>query len=143
MILHNKARLTNRSRRTASPPLNSSVRCSVRIFSNIRQAFRANALSGDPPISVSPTGFTISGHFVSWRDIQEISAYKIDLLTTDEVRFSLSISSKQDVTVSEEQTGFNEFVTSLVAAFPSVSGWQTQIVNPAFAPNYTVLYRRI
>ena len=115
----------------------------MRIFSKIRQAFRAQALSGGPPICVSPTGFTISGHFVSWRDIQEISAYKIDLLTTDEVRFSLSISSKQDVTVSEEQTGFNEFVTSLIAAFPSVSGWQTQIVNPTFAPNYTVLYRRI
>ena len=114
----------------------------MRVFSKIRQAFRSRAVSVNPPILVSPTGFTISGHFVSWLDIREISAYKIDLVTTDEVRFSLSISSGQDVMVSEEQAGFNELTSSLVAAFPSIAGWQSQITNPAFARNYTVLYRR-
>ena len=44
--------------------------------------------------------------------------------------------------VSEEQAGFNELTSSLVAAFPSIAGWQSQITNPAFARNYTVLYRR-
>ena len=114
----------------------------MRVFSKIRQAFRARAIPVDPPILVSSTGFAISGHFVPWLDIQEISAYKIDLLTTDEVRFSLSISSGLDVTVSEEQAGFGGLTKHLAAVFPSIAGWQNKVINPAFARNQTVLYRR-
>jgi hypothetical protein len=111
-------------------------------FSRVRKVFRARASPADPPISVSVDGFAVSGRSISWHDIQEISAYKIDLFTVDEVRFSLSVSSGPDVVVSEEQHGFSELVTSLALQFPSVAGWERKVIHPAFARNQTMLYRR-
>ena len=98
--------------------------------------------SSNPPILLSPKGFSTSGRFVSWQDIQEIAAYKIDLLTVDEVRFSFAVSSGQALVVSEEQRGFSELVSSLALEFPSVADWESKVINPAFAGNHIVLYRR-
>ena len=76
-----------------------------------------------------------------WDDIIEIRAYKLDFLTTDEVRFSLSLRDGTVFEMSEEQPGFAAFIEALKARFPTVQGWESRVIKPAFATNMTVLYR--
>lgn len=91
---------------------------------------------------LTPEGFTTSGQFVSWSEIQEISAYKLDLLVTDEVRFIFSLDSCDKFEISEEQEGFSSLVAALTEQFPSIIGWQSKVILPAFKDNNSVLYRR-
>lgn len=114
----------------------------MNMLRKIRQAFAARLSPVGPPVRVSSNGFSVSGRVVAWIDIREITACKIDLLTIDEVRFSFSIASGQNVTVSEEQEGFDELMNRLVAAFPSVAGWQSKVISGPFAGNEAVLYLR-
>ena len=81
---------------------------------------------------LTPEGFTTSGQFVSWSEIQEISAYKLDLLVTDEVRFIFSLDSCDKFEISEEQEGFSSLVAALTEQFPSIIGWQSKVILPAF-----------
>ena len=72
----------------------------------------------------------------------EVSAYKLDLMTIDEVRFDFTLLDGTVVTVSEEQSAFRAVVDSAQTEFPGVAGWRNRIIKPAFARNETVLYRR-
>jgi len=76
-----------------------------------------------------------------WSEILEIRAFKRDLFTVDQVRFTFLMNG-QWADVWEEQPGFTELVTQLETRFPSVVGWESKIMHPAFARNETVLYKR-
>ena len=97
-------------------------------------------------VRVSPVGFIhmdpdLPRQLVSWSDIVEIRAYKLDLLTTDEVRFAFSLRDGTVNEVSEEQPGFDEFMAALKSRFPAVEGWEERVVKPAFGASETILYR--
>jgi len=94
------------------------------------------------PISLSADGFNIKGTNIQWNEVTEITAYKIDLITTDSVRIRLNLSSQTLVVLDEDQPGFEAFVSKLEELFPSVKGWQSKVIQPAFARNETQLYRR-
>jgi len=97
------------------------------------------------PLRVTPSGFVCDGstasHAIEWSDIVEICAFKIDLFSYDEVRFSISLRNGTDLELSEEQPGFREFVAALKARFPTVEGWENWVIQPPFETNMTVLYR--
>jgi len=95
-----------------------------------------------PPIEVHENGFQVDGRDVLWSAITEIVGYKADLITSDEVRFRFTHSLGQVLECGEDQPGFAALASEVVARFPSASGWQHQLLSPAFAPNTTTLYKQ-
>ena len=66
----------------------------------------------DPAIVMTDDGFYFEGSSaqVRWSAIRRISTYKIDLLTTDEIRLAFEHDDSELIfEVSEEQPGFGEF----------------------------------
>ena len=79
---------------------------------------------------------------VNWADVLEITAYKVDLLTVDEVRVDI-ITNAVTVTITEETLGYDVFKEKLKAIFPeSDMQWEEKVVKPAFAENLTVIYKK-
>lgn len=107
--------------------------------------FKRRSMPKDPPVSVDQSGFSFTpqdGHEcrVRWSDIHEIRAFKLDLLTWDEVRFTFRVAPDLWIDISEEQAGFDDLVTELESRFPTVRGWQAAVIKPDFTRNETVLY---
>ena len=79
---------------------------------------------------------------IKWESIEKIVAYKIDLMTTDEVRMDIVYGDYQ-FTITEETPGWFQFIIKTRSVFPTITkDWDTKILFPAFATNYTVVYER-
>ncbi|GAB3822919.1 hypothetical protein [Pontibacter rugosus] len=79
---------------------------------------------------------------VLWADVNEIRAYKVDLLTVDEIRIDI-LSETSTITITEETPGYYIFKEKLKAVFPSLDlNWEEKVVKPAFAKNLTVIYKK-
>ena len=109
------------------------------ILRKIRDALAPRRRS-DPPIELHDSGFSVDGRDVAWGRVIEIRAYKLDLYTYDEIRFSFLLDSGCSMEISEEQPGFTAFVAAMTARFPSTSDWHSRVSQPAFARNETVLF---
>jgi hypothetical protein len=94
-----------------------------------------------PPVTADAFGFTIGQRFVAWQTVSEIWGYKADRLTTDEAFLEFA-SGGRSISVSEEQPGFHALETAMIAAFPGTSAWRQAVLEPPFARNGTLLYRR-
>ncbi len=79
---------------------------------------------------------------INWMDIQEITAYKVDLYTVDEIRIAIA-SDKSNITISEETPGYFVFKETIKNIFPdSDKDWEHRVIMPAFAENLTIIYKR-
>lgn len=119
----------------------------VRVLKAIREKLAARAKPPEPPITLTPSGFLAGASRgpateVHWQSIAEVRAFKLDLLTWDEVRFIFILSSGTAVEISEEQPGFEAMLTEAMKHMPSLVDWQSSIIKPAFARNETVLFQR-
>ena len=94
-----------------------------------------------PPVAVTAFGFTVGPVVVAWQTVSEIWGYKVDLLTTDEAFLEFS-SNGQCISVSEEQPGFDQLESAMVAAFPATASWRQEVLQPPFDRSRTLLYRR-
>ncbi len=80
---------------------------------------------------------------VNWASVHCIRVFKLDLLTTDEIRLSFDLDEPPHAfIVSEEQPGFEEFKCFVEKRFAFPKDWWSNAVSPAFARNETVLFRR-
>jgi hypothetical protein len=111
----------------------------VRIFDTLKDALTRRHL-GDPPIALSDDGFCVGEKHVMWSDVTEIRAYKIDLVTTDELRLVFALGPDDWLEISEEQAGFEQVSLAMTSRFPSAAGWRSRVLKPAFATNETVIY---
>ena len=99
-------------------------------------------------VVVEPAGFAFAGagvEYVSvlWSTVREVTAYKLDLITTDEVRLRLELDiSPFSVEVAEEMEGFESFKSAAERYFQFPEGWWSQVIQPAFVTNAHVLFRR-
>src|SRR5687768_18221866 len=94
-----------------------------------------------PPVAATALGFTVGPTFFAWQTVAEIWGYKVDRITTDEAFLEFS-SSGQSISVSEEQPGFDQLESAMFTAFPSTATWRQAVLQPAFDPCRTLLYRR-
>lgn len=79
---------------------------------------------------------------VNWAEIEEIQAYKLDLLTTDEVCIDLVLKTSI-ITITEEIGGWELFVDTLMKQFPSIQkDWEHKVTLPPFDTNFTILYKK-
>ena len=111
----------------------------------LKLAQRANP--PEPPIILTELGFLAgasagSATEVHWQNVKEVRAFKLDLLTTDEVRFVFSLADGTAVEVSEEQPGFESMLAEAMHRMPSIRDWQSAIIKPPFARNETILFPR-
>ena len=83
-----------------------------------------------------------SGQLYKWNEIAEITAYKIDLMTTDDVRLDISFDDVVLV-ISEDIPGWPLFTERLIKALPKISmDWEEKIIQTPFAANTTIIYKR-
>lgn len=79
---------------------------------------------------------------IKWTDIERLIAYKLDLMTTDEICLDIVYNNWQ-TTITEETPGWYQFIEKSKLAFPNIpKNWDSEIVHPAFATNLTILYQR-
>ena len=79
---------------------------------------------------------------IKWTDIERLVAYKMDLMTVDEIRMDI-VWDGWKMTITEETPGWYQFVERLKAVFPGIpADWDSTIVQPPFATNLAVLYER-
>jgi hypothetical protein len=92
-------------------------------------------------LAITESGFTVGETMIAWNNVSEIWGYKIDLVTTDEAFLQFSFDG-QSISVSEEDPDFDALESAMAVAFPSTATWREAVLQPAFAPCRTMLYRR-
>jgi hypothetical protein len=77
-----------------------------------------------------------------WSDTVEVFAYKIDLFSIDEICIGFRVDSAgTHHWVSEEFTGYHEFLEELSRRFPGIrTDWFSAVALPAFVENRTTLW---
>ena len=100
-----------------------------------------------PPIVTAADEFWFEGASwapVKWNTIRRVCAYKIDLLTTDEIRLVVDYDDAKPmhIEVSEEQPGFEQFRSFVEQYFAFREGWWETVMKPAFSKNETLLFQR-
>jgi hypothetical protein len=122
------------------------------MFAALRRFFTSRQIRSNkrPPIVLTTSGFELRRADAGcdefrWDQAERILAYKVDLLTTDEifVAFEYHDANGRQMTfeVSEECPGFQDFMTALGRAFPTITAdWYPRVMKPAFARNLIVLY---
>lgn len=102
----------------------------------------------DPAILVSSDGFrvgTADSDLVPWASVRRISTYKLDLLTTDEIRLLVEYDgplASMEMQVSEEQLGFEQFKSFVETYFRFPSNWWGAVMKPPFERKESVLFVR-
>ncbi|MEX6690886.1 hypothetical protein QTN47_25480 [Danxiaibacter flavus] len=80
---------------------------------------------------------------IEWTQISKLTGYKRDYFTTDCICLVVEYGDNQNFEITEEHSGWFQFLEHLKQAFPSIDkSWEIEISTPAFATNLTVLYDR-
>lgn len=107
-----------------------------------------NKLYNDHGIfTYSDTGFTVKtkkgNKTIAWTQVNKLTGYKRDYFTTDCICLVVEYDDNQNFEITEEHSGWFQFLEHLKQAFPSIDkSWEIEISTPAFATNLTVLYDR-
>ncbi len=91
-------------------------------------------------------GFSITlkdgTHAIQWHNVEKLTAYKIDLMTYDEICLNI-VTNDGSFTISEDTPGWYQFVDKTKLVFPGIDkDWDATIVYPSFATNLTILYEK-
>lgn len=77
---------------------------------------------------------------VNWKDVDQIEAYKLDLITTDCVCLLFKVGD-EEVQLSEEWEGFHALFGPLNDNFPGIGDdWYENVVQPPFEANRIILF---
>lgn len=83
---------------------------------------------------------------VFWREIDQIRAYKQDLVTDDLVCWDITVTkneSSQTYSLHEELDGFEllvDYISDELVSFDKI--WRQKVIRPPFAENLTILYKK-
>ena len=105
----------------------------------------SNMSQSHQPLLLKSDGFCLSDSHpvcVRWASIRRILAYKLDLLTTDEVRIIFEQEGAPTIEISEEQPGFEQLMTVVDSHFRFPDDWWASLKNPPFVTNETTLFER-
>lgn len=96
-----------------------------------------------PRIDACESHTEIADVSFTWDEIDAVKAYKIDLVTTDEIRLLVGFGSPEKlVELSEEQEGFAAFIRIAERRLSFPEGWWDRLVKPAFETCETTLFER-
>ena len=92
-------------------------------------------------IDSDDAGFASGSRKVRWSEITSVAAFKRDMVSFDDVWFQLG-TVQGTIMICEEQPGFARWEACLCTAIPAVANWRESVIQPPFAENFTLLYRR-
>ena len=92
-------------------------------------------------IASDDAGFTSGVRRVDWSQINSVAAFKRDMVTVDDVWFQLE-TEQGTIMICEEQPGFDQWESLLCTAIPALATWRSSVIQPPFAENFSILYRR-
>jgi hypothetical protein len=76
-----------------------------------------------------------------WTNIQAVFAYKLDLLTTDEICMDIFFDDDSRFVINESTPGWFQFNENLNLNILAISpNWQSEVILPPFKTNHTLLY---
>ncbi|GEM_PF-1450168 len=76
-----------------------------------------------------------------WADIDQVQAFKLDLITHDDVCLELT-AARKTYTIDEETAGWSELLAAIGRQFQIAPDWLSIVVAPVFATNRSVLWDR-
>jgi len=81
---------------------------------------------------------------VEWLEVELVFAYKVDCYTYDMIWLAFERHGDGEALhVREEAEGFQNLMSALGTAFPEISPeWYFDVMQPPFAENLTVLFKR-
>jgi hypothetical protein len=85
-------------------------------------------------------GFIHDGLVTKWSEVRAVAAYKEDLFAYDEIWLAFKTSGNYWFEVSEHEEGFQAFAEEVGRRFSLPDGWFRELMLPAFARNYRVLW---
>jgi hypothetical protein len=98
-------------------------------------------LAGRAGVSVVLDDGTVSPEF-PWADVVEIRTFKRDLGVVDDIRLAIQAGDFW-YDFSEDLPGFRQLSDEMRAAFPEIPrDWYMDVMQPPFATNERVLFRR-
>lgn len=81
---------------------------------------------------------------IEWNEIKKLTAYKVDLFATDEIRLFLEAENGKQFEISESTEGWFQFNERLKEQFSEINkNWEIDIAVPAFERKETEIYNRI
>jgi hypothetical protein len=103
-------------------------------------------MNPDNHIEIRDDGFTVAlksgAKDILWKDIQEINAYKDDLMTYDVICLDIILTDSV-VKITEEVEGWSDFTEKLNKVFPAIDKeWYINIMLPAFETNFITLFKK-
>jgi len=78
-----------------------------------------------------------------WCDLSQVVAYKVDLLSFDQVRVSFHIGPDRSCEISEDDLGFSDLMgkaNKTLKDFPELDAWKPSVVAEPFARSETTLW---
>lgn len=99
----------------------------------------ANIVVSDSGVSLTVSPRTLWSF--DWDDVDRIQAYKLDLITTDDVCLEF-VAKGLSYTVDEETPGWDSLLQTLAQRFALAESWAEIITDPPFATNRSVLWDR-
>ena len=81
---------------------------------------------------------------VKWSEVERIFTYKVDCFAYDVIWLAFERRGHDGaIHIREEVEGFQSLISALGKAFPEVNPeWYTDVMQPPFAENLTVLFER-
>jgi len=76
-----------------------------------------------------------------WSDIDQIQAFKLDLITREDICLEL-VAGQKAYTIDDETSGWSELLDEIGRQFHIAADWLSIVVTPVFATNRSVLWDR-
>jgi hypothetical protein len=116
-------------------------------FKELNEKEFVELYNSDGIFSYNENGFELSINEtltkVKWNEIQKLTAYKIDLLTTDEICLFVEAENGKQFEISESTEGWFKFLEKTKEQFENINKmWEIDISNPAFERKETEIYNR-
>jgi hypothetical protein len=78
---------------------------------------------------------------IKWTAIERLQAYKVDLLTTDEICMDITFDN-QCIRITEEIHGWYQFIDHMQIALPVNENWNAEVLKSPFSYDLTTIYER-
>ena len=117
----------------------------------LKSIFSAVGKRRDPQVTrvdVSGSGFVVRqddgiSEAVDWTEVEFVYTYKVDCYTIDMIWLVFGVAGRHEIHIREETEGFESLMSAVNKAFPNMDQeWYLKVMQPPFAENLTLLYRR-
>ncbi len=113
------------------------------MLKSLRQGLDRWRSRNDPLLEVCETGFSLTqgnrAQQTIWTEIRAIFAYKIDLITIDQICLNFETRSGE-IVVHEGMQGYEELLAGLERHLGLTPEWSLDVMFPAFEENLTQIY---